>query len=495
MFMSRRLRTILLLAACHLLAIAVSAHSSDYQPKLLPATAQTMRQKYKVEMLEFQRDTLARDYEVQGAKDAKWDAQAISYLEQCAMAWSGKASIPAAQSIEAGKRVLALGCDDPVVGYCLGHAFQDAERFAEALPIYAGASKSFRSHPYSAYRRAQCSIRIMECHLEIYGPLVDRFPPDVSRDSNEHYRFALETGVAALTEDCFKGRERLLYNEVSNYFPTYPSSQGEMLRRLATFADRPGFDPWLQDLLIGANELDVAWKKRGSRWNQAPTPEQTQNLNEHLALVRRRLTVAYDMHPEFPFAAAEMIEVSMAERSREERMWLDRAVAADFECGRAYKNYLFSLAPMWGGGKEKILAFGEECLATKRFDTQVPYQYLEAWRTVFLYSENRLNDDKHWMLASFRSSERNYRNMLDLWQGYIDYANSHDAAKLDWYESMRVATAYAYGDRASAGRWRKEMKGHFFASSLEVFRFNYDDNTAAIDDIEELARQPDPGGR
>lgn len=462
----------------------VVVHSSEYEPKPLPATAQTMRRKYEGETLEFHRDTLGRDFMRQGSRDPRWDAQAVEFLEKCALAWSKADSISTARLIADGQAVLALGCDDPMVQCGLAYALQDVERYAEAVPLYEEAGKSFAKHPYTAFRRAQCSMQVMECYEALYGPVVESWSKEVYEKSNGHYQAALAEGLASLDDACFKNRERILYDEVNRYFSTHAKCRAEMVRRLATHSDRPGFSPWLQNLFIGTNEIDIAWRKRGSGWSNDVTEEGWKGFKEHLAIARQRLTKAYDMHPNLPYAAAEMVAVSMADGGDPERMWFDRAIAADIECQWAYSSYAVSLSSRWGGSKEQMLDFADECLATKRFDTWVPFQYFITWRIMVQNEEN-------WDLAMFRGSPRIYKSMLELWNGYIEYARKHDPAKVDWYESKRIALAYSYGDMDSAKTWRRQFAGHFFTESLESYFFYYDKNTTAMDDIEELAQQAD----
>lgn len=53
-----------------------------------------------------------------------------------------------------------------------------------------------------------------------------------------------------------------------------------------------------------------------------------------MARAREQFTKAHELHPELPDAAAEMITVSMADRSDEERLWFDRSDAALRPAGR-----------------------------------------------------------------------------------------------------------------------------------------------------------------
>ena len=75
-----------------------------------------------------------------------------------------------------------------------------------------------------------------------------------------------------------------------------------------------------------------------------------------------------------------MITVCMGENEETDTMrtWFDRSVAADFDFTTAYDNLRWGLRPRWLGSIADLTAFGNECAATGRFDTCVPYQLVMA---------------------------------------------------------------------------------------------------------------------
>lgn len=80
-----------------------------------------------------------------------------------------------------------------------------------------------------------------------------------------------------------------------------------------------------------------------------------------------------------------MIAVAMgghANPGETERTWFDRAISAQMDYPAAYSKMVRALLPRWGGSHEKMLAFGRECLATRRFDTDVPLVYLYILRNI-----------------------------------------------------------------------------------------------------------------
>jgi hypothetical protein len=76
-----------------------------------------------------------------------------------------------------------------------------------------------------------------------------------------------------------------------------------------------------------------------------------------------------------------MIRIAMAGFAPEEegeRLWFNRAVVAQVDWPASYVNLLWALRPRWGGSHEAMYRFGLECSSTGRYDTDVPYQLVQA---------------------------------------------------------------------------------------------------------------------
>ena len=130
----------------------------------------------------------------------------------------------------------------------------------------------------------------------------------------------------------------------------------------------------------GFVEIELAWKVRGTGYANTVTNEGWKGFEEHLKLARTALVKAWELDPKRPQAPSKMITVAMGldEGNQGERLWFDRAVAAQFDFHPAYDAYLWSLRPRWGGSHKAMLEFGKACLATARFDTDVPTFYSQA---------------------------------------------------------------------------------------------------------------------
>jgi hypothetical protein len=146
-----------------------------------------------------------------------------------------------------------------------------------------------------------------------------------------------------------------------------------------------GADQWLLSMLRGANEVDQAWNARGDGWARDVSKEGWELYHEHLDRAQTILTATWHLDTKRPEAAAEMITVAMGGHGNpgeSERTWFDRAVSAQMDYPAAYRKMVFALLPRWGGSHERMRAFGRECLATHRYDTDVPLAYLYVLRKI-----------------------------------------------------------------------------------------------------------------
>lgn len=143
-------------------------------------------------------------------------------------------------------------------------------------------------------------------------------------------------------------------------------------------------DPWLMHFSLGNYYRDVGWHYRGRGMAGTVTEEGWRRVNENLPLSALHFRHAWLLDPTIPDAPGEMIFVSGAgfDKLTSPYQWFLRSTSARFDYWKAYYWLLEMLSDRWGPGVEAQLAFGEQCLATNRFDTSVPF---EAIATVKKY--------------------------------------------------------------------------------------------------------------
>jgi hypothetical protein len=138
---------------------------------------------------------------------------------------------------------------------------------------------------------------------------------------------------------------------------------------------QPCKNEWLRLLLMGRYHVRRAWEARGAKWARLVTDEGWKGFDVHLNLAQEYLVRAHALDTSRPWAASQMIRVTMggeAEGDRDERFWFDQAITARFDFRPAYDAMEWALRPRWGGSLRALRSFGLECAASERYETVVP---------------------------------------------------------------------------------------------------------------------------
>lgn len=192
--------------------------------------------------------------------------------------------------------------------------------------------------------------------------------------------------------------------------------------------------PWLAHYYEGARFIKEAWDSRGSGWANTVSREGWRDFAKNIAFAREHLVKSWELNPKDPAAAARMITVTMAESENKEtmRMWFDRSAAAQMDYVFAYQKMLYGLYPRWLGSHEEMLQFAGECMRTNRYDTYVPYQYVNAVREVFSDGGGQPFKDP-----------TVYKNIQDILANYIKVTKP--GYRLRYYHTLAAIFAYKAG--------------------------------------------------
>ena len=426
-----------------LLAVVIAAAAVAAEPK----TDAELNREARAWMTKKLRD----DFAAHGRKDAAWADAYRGFLPMWAEGFGSGGRRPAAEELEARARdLVAAGCDDPVFELFRGRIELLRGRPREALAAFrrladvqrAGYPAFYAWHALAWSRKAKAAI----------DPASGAAPdPDV----------ALHQVLLAMARDpaFAAGHQRIymMFNPVHDAFTAAAA---------ADFA-RPdsGVDPWITAMFVGMDHVRRAWQSRGSGVAGTVTPEGWQGFGEHLALAREQFTRAHALHPEWPDAASEMIQVSLGEGGDESRLWFDRAVAAQFDHATSYGRMLRQvLLPRWGGSHEAMLEFGRECLATGRFDTVVPAYAYDA--VVAIGEESPQARDAVAMPGG-------YAACVAACRGYLGADSAPEATRL--WRSRLAVVHWAAGRYAEACRALDDVRDDLEPQAPGEFRVRVDD--------------------
>jgi tetratricopeptide (TPR) repeat protein len=184
----------------------------------------------------------------------------------------------------------------------------------------------------------------------------------------------------------------------------------------------PQVDPWFKHLAAGQYYLNLAWHYRGSETVQFVTPDGWQKFGQYLPIASKHLIHAWRLRPDLPHAATTMVTIAKAGGDPETstREWFDRAVYAVMDWDQAYGTYIDSLLPRWGGSHRALIAFGKECAASQRYDTQVPYTLFSIVQTI----EHGADGD-----AKIFENPQAYAVLAPMLEGYRDSPQSSERWK------------------------------------------------------------------
>jgi tetratricopeptide (TPR) repeat protein len=314
-----------------------------------------------------------------------WEAEAQTFVNAALTYWLKGTSVPASQILSRQARDLVdAGCEDQLVLFLAAvvHRRKDQDKQICAKS-YESALKQVQSGPDSLTPLGWFTMLGVR-HMRV----------DAGQKVDDLDRQLIECSRAMLGNDSYSKDEADLYvrhHDVRDASQFIVQNSSVLL---PIYRDSP-LPEWARLTLVGICETGMGWKRRGDGWNYTVTRDGWKALAEHLALARKALEQAWELRPDVPVAAAQMIVVAMGEETpkAENRMWFDRVVAADPFYDEAYDSLLYSYRPRWSGSHSRMLDFGRACMATKRYDTDIPLNFFRAcnviakekldWRPIF----------------------------------------------------------------------------------------------------------------
>lgn len=383
-------------------------------------------------------------YQKTGNHDPKWDAAATGFLEHLAQTFAKLPQRPSQEALEReGRAVVDLGCDDPMVLYGYGFALdrRPHHRDAEIYLLKAAAGMAISKYPL--FRHAAVHMRLAG-FLAAWGR---------GAEADRYYETGVDLMIRAVRAgDWPAGSERKLFRDFEPKVDNeLPSRHAEAL--LDGLARVPTLDPWVLKSLQGVYEVRVAWEKRGKSYASKVKPEQWAGFEEHLSKARAALTEAFRLQPKRPEAPTYMIAVAMgSDRDPNDtpRIWFDRAAAAQIDWEPAYRKLLWSLYPRWGGSYEAMLEFGRQCAKTGRYDTRVPYQFIQAVIDIY---EDSSDAEVPWRNPAVYATARDTLTRL---------ADSPaHKAEADSFRSLLAAVAWQAKRYDDAAAMLKALEGRF----------------------------------
>lgn len=354
-------------------------------------------------------ELFVESYSKFGSQNTKWQKQATDFLAASADAFAGPAltDTVAAEVAKGGTSLMQAGCDDPLVQFVYGVLVSRYDR-QDNRKLIAQAFTRFPSSRYPLGVVLRTTLPMATRHN--WAPLLQAYHEKSQESGKEGLLGADPTaGRGALFKICVQTVPWTQHNQVRDFL-------------IAAYGV-PQFDPWLRAMLSahyfysinGHPQLDdyQPLMINGVRQRRTPVqryelqyryvwnaqayyldawkldrsqPEAALGLMRSAQMRRQVLQMAASHGVGFPGHEADASGLTGKTIRDTSRFWFDQAVRSRFDQMGAYQLMLTALPASGSGSYDELtkdaLAFGRECLATARFDTQVPNFYLDTLRLI-----------------------------------------------------------------------------------------------------------------
>ncbi len=260
-----------------------------------------------------------------------------------------------------GQSALDAGATDIMLRAYHAGMLRNLDRYEQAMGILEGVFSPIMRGEFPALTKYLVCSWLWELDAQTRGPTLADVPPAV-----------IATAVAYLGAEAEYENQRLILRPIMALFNRLPAD-AKMNLYGAALAN-PDIDPWVMHMLAGRYYASLAWKQRGTRYAMEVRPEQWAGFRAYLPRGMAHLRRAWQIHPEYPEAATQLVSVAMAGESMRwsPRDWFNEAVHAQIDFTPAYTAFQRATLPRWGGSYREMLEFADECIRTERWDTSIP---------------------------------------------------------------------------------------------------------------------------
>jgi hypothetical protein len=376
-------------------------------------------------------------YEKRGQHNPECDAESDQFIRAyVSLNPSLKATYLNTLQADTEKLANDTNCTDPLA---LTIAADQSLNVFDAIHRFERALAAYPNSQHKAYPKFYATVRLA---MEL-----NNRPTRIS---------ALDTSAASLLQRCFTDgsftpadQQEIAEIFINGWANSFFERNGATICNVVHAAG-PDYK-WLALVLDGEHEINAAWDARGDNYGDDVTDEGWRGFHSHLATASTDFTAAWNLHPNWPMAPERMITVSLGQPNvAVMRMWFDRTTLAQVDYPRAWSDFLWGLYPRWYGNHQAMLALGAAAVNTHRFDTDVPYKYVESIKDVESDSELPMGEHLY-------GRHEVWTNLQQMYEGYIDAA-SHDPSqkqKLDDWRARYAITAY-FGGKYDIARTQLE---------------------------------------
>ncbi len=339
----------------------------------------------------FFRAQLADAYERVGRRDPKWDAPARELLQLAVARWSRKGEVDPNLDWRIkllGDQAVGAGCDDPMVIY---HYVRASASLGIEKQIYYGGPfvQNVVDSKYSPYLKIFALTRAAEALAE---NLRDGTPgaADAMHKLIQQINDNIPLALADPTH-CRHIAEVLI--DLSTVTAQTDGDRKPSCDAMLAMMKKALPDSAVPDYFEGMFYCKYAWDARGNGFAADVTDQGAKLFDERLKIAAADLAKAVEKDQHLAGGWSEMLTVLLGMDQGRDTMenFFHQAIAEDPDLSAAYHKKLYYLMPKWHGSSQEQIKFGQECLATGKWDSRIPFLLLESHANLYESRWRELN--------------------------------------------------------------------------------------------------------
>ena len=321
--------------------------------------------------------TTVADYQRVGRTNPAWDAAAIEAMERYCDARVTNRAGAVLEDLqkrggEAAAKAIAAHCDDPLVKYIhirFALSRQPDATAARIGELYANCADEFEKTDYSPVRKMYADLHAAALIDKALGESTN-IPPRLT---------ALRRAMVQHLDEALHDRhmppnEARITWQVWEVGQPSRAARFEMDKALIPTLETHWSNQPFSHLIRGRYYMDKAWRIRGGGYANTVTEQMAQGFSDCLEKAQSAFERAWQLDQTNPDAPIQLITVCMGLSSPRRTMekWFERAMAVAPNSYEAVEAKEYYLEPKWLGSEEELIAFGRECVASKKWGGDVP---------------------------------------------------------------------------------------------------------------------------
>jgi hypothetical protein len=367
---------------------------------------------------------LAKAYDTGGHRNPKWDEAAHKALLRYAQSRTVR-TLGETRGADIGSDVqdaVNAGCDDPMIRYlyCRFAPDNSTKPLKVLQDDFRKAALGLESSGYAPLLKFYANDRAAMVLYQERDRALWKEVVQFRRAAMADITSALEDKTLPIEEvwDAVDLLIRTVSANETEFKDAYGQIEGPLFRNWP--------DSAIAYMIKGRFYYEFAWHARGGGTADKVTEQGWKDFREDLAVAETAYRKAWNLDPHNERIANQMIEMAVSQQKdrTEMELWFQRAMEADTNNYTACLNKLRYLDPKWNGTPQEMIAFGKECVASKKWGGEVPLTLAEAhrrcaqlltgsdlaayWRVPEVWSDIQASYDKYFELHPKASSSIHY---------------------------------------------------------------------------------------